>query len=541
MQDEDGFDVTAAGDPVGDPDAEPRGRRSGRSDAGRPRVTSSTVAFVAPRDPPPVGVHRAAARAGNDAVADAASATLAAVLDGDEPYERLLLKAAAGAGKSYILKRLVVEAVAHDNTRRVAVVAFTNKQTRPLAARPRRDARAGPRVPVRRARTGSATYPPTCPTARPSLRPRQDIPDACDVVVATCHKLGAIGERGRQLEHFGPGVNGNDPFDVLFVDEAWQVAHHLFDRVDEGARRSGSASATSASCRRSRSARTRGAATRATTRGARGRPTTTTTPRTWSAELPGGVASGGGASRPVARLLPGVGRAQLRRRARATAGLELGEMPAASRQRSGTQVATGVPTLLEVDGLAGRPKPPTSTCRWSSSSSRCSTTLFAAGFALDHARDYDDDGDADRDDDRRSRPGDTDGDPLVAVLATRNQAVDDAADAVERLREKHGLTEHDLARVDRRLLAGADERHHRRDPPAHRRVAARRVQLGVRPPRRDVHARDARAAARVAARPRRAAPRRAGSARARRSASRATASCRARPTSASSPRSPVGR
>ena len=56
------------------------------------------------------------------------------MLDGDELYERLLLKAAAGAGKSYILKRLVREAVAHDNTRRVAVVAFTNKQTHPLAA-----------------------------------------------------------------------------------------------------------------------------------------------------------------------------------------------------------------------------------------------------------------------------------------------------------------------------------------------------------------------------------------------------------------------
>jgi hypothetical protein len=32
----------------------------------------------------------------------------------------------------------------------------------------------------------------------------------------------------------------------------------------------------------------------------------------------------------------------------------------------------------------------------------------------------------------------------VAVLATRNQAVDDAADAVDRLRERHGLTERDL-------------------------------------------------------------------------------------------------
>ena len=92
-----------------------------------------TVSFDPPREPPPIGRHRAAARAANDAVANAASTTLAAVLDGEEPYERLLLKAAAGAGKSYILKRLVREAVEHDNARRVAVVAFTNWQTRLLA------------------------------------------------------------------------------------------------------------------------------------------------------------------------------------------------------------------------------------------------------------------------------------------------------------------------------------------------------------------------------------------------------------------------
>jgi hypothetical protein len=36
------------------------------------------------------------------------------------------------------------------------------------------------------------------------------------------------------------------------------------------------------------------------------------------------------------------------------------------------------------------------------------------------------------------------GNPLVAVLATRNQAVDDAAETVDRLRARHSLTEHDL-------------------------------------------------------------------------------------------------
>ena len=30
-------------------------------------------------------------------------------------------------------------------------------------------------------------------------------------------------------------MNGNDPFDVLFVDEAWQVAHHVFRQVRNAA------------------------------------------------------------------------------------------------------------------------------------------------------------------------------------------------------------------------------------------------------------------------------------------------------------------
>jgi hypothetical protein len=41
-------------------------------------------------------------------------------------------------------------------------------------------------------------------------------------------------------------------------------------------------------------------------------------------------------------------------------------------------------------------------------------------------------------------PGDESDDPLVTVLATRNQAVDDATEAVERLKQKHGLAQYDL-------------------------------------------------------------------------------------------------
>jgi len=44
----------------------------------------------------------------------------------------------------------------------------------------------------------------------------------------------------------------------------------------------------------------------------------------------------------------------------------------------------------------------------------------------------------------RRSPGDDPDDPFVAVLAGCDQAVDDAADAVTRLSEKHGLTDKDL-------------------------------------------------------------------------------------------------
>lgn len=68
--------------------------------------------------------------------------------------------------------------------------------------------------------------------------------------------------------------------------------------------------------------------------------------------------------------------------------------------------------------------------------------LFAGTFALEKLE-YDEAG-SPNGDVSAIEPGDEPDDPLVAVLATRNQAVDDATDAVERIREKHGLTEKDL-------------------------------------------------------------------------------------------------
>src|SRR5207248_3293405 len=121
------------------------------------------------------------------------------------------------------LKRLVGEAIAHENARRVAVVAFTNKQTRLLAG-DLGDALGQDRVCLF-VSTGRLDEVPDDVFKRVTVITKtSEIPQSCEVIVATCHKLGAIGERGRQLEYFGAGVNGDDPFDVLFVDEAWQIA-----------------------------------------------------------------------------------------------------------------------------------------------------------------------------------------------------------------------------------------------------------------------------------------------------------------------------
>ena len=104
-------------------------------------------------------------------------------------------------------------------------------------------------------------------------------------------------------------------------------------------------------------------------------------------------------------------------------------------------VGAGVPTLLEVEGL-----PPAEAAdidlplvHYVES---LLDALFCHGFTLESAA-YDDD--ANPTGERTVwTPTAHDGDPLVAVLATRNQAVDDAEEIVDRLRERHGLTGKDL-------------------------------------------------------------------------------------------------
>jgi hypothetical protein len=68
--------------------------------------------------------------------------------------------------------------------------------------------------------------------------------------------------------------------------------------------------------------------------------------------------------------------------------------------------------------------------------------LFASGFVLESAE-YDGEGNPNGEV-RETSPGDDNLDKVVVIMATRNQAVDDAQEVVNRLREKHGATEQDL-------------------------------------------------------------------------------------------------
>jgi len=402
-------------------------------------VTSPTIEFAAPLDAPPSGVHHGAARAANDNVAAEASRILAAVLDADEGYSRLLLKAAAGAGKSFVLRRLVADAIAHTNTRRIAVVAFTNKQVFLLAG-DLGDALGRDRVCLFVSSRRLHDVPDDVLHRATVITKTAEIPDSCEVIVATCHKLGAISERNRQLQYFGAGVNGEAPFDVLFVDEAWQIAHHVFGMVSNaapiwvGVGDVGQLPPIEVG-----------------TNPWRGDPGYNpwrawptgygNDPLTWSDELPA-------VHRPAAGHL-GLWRAfypdwkyDLHCVAAPRDRLsKFGAMPDVSAA-IWEQVGTGVPTLVEVDGLLDADAADVDLPLVEFLESLLDD-LFTAGFTLTTAE-YDDATGEPTGKLRKQKPGSKGGNPLVAVLATRNQAVDDATDAVERLREKHGLTDHDL-------------------------------------------------------------------------------------------------
>lgn len=393
--------------------------------------------FRPPTAPGVDAVHHAQAAAGNAATAAKAAGVLLDALSGTSPVRRLLLKAAAGAGKSYVLRRLVADATAHPRCERVVVVAFQNRQLWPLATALGQTL-GRDQVCLFTSQERYADVPDAVFDHAVVVTTSGAIPLDCRVVVSTSHKLGAIGEQGRLREHFGVGANGEVTFDAMFVDEAWQLPHHLFDKISRaapivvGVGDVGQLPPLEIGAN--------------PWRGDpgfnpyRAWPTEEVDdPATvWAAELPA-------VWRPAAEQLP-LWRAFYPEWGELNCAAAPGDRFLKTTGVGGPaagvwgHVGGGVPTMLEVDGLSDAEAADVD-LPLLHVVERLLDNLFAAGAVFVETR-YDDSG-SPTDEVVSAAPG-TPGDPLVVVLATRNQAVEDAAEMCQRLRETYGLTENDL-------------------------------------------------------------------------------------------------
>ncbi|MFC4852965.1 AAA family ATPase [Actinophytocola glycyrrhizae] len=407
-----------------------------------------TLAFTPPAGadtgPGSAAVHHADAAAGNAAVADAAVDVLRAALAGTAPVERILLKAAAGAGKSHVLKKLVTDAVDHPGCTRVAIIAFTNKQVYPLATALGKEL-GRDHVCLFASRKRYDDVPEEAHAHATVVTSAPGIPAETRVVVATSHKLGARGELGRLATHFTDGEEADEEpgpvFDVLFVDEAWQLPHHLFDKVAKAAPITVGVGDVGQLPPLEIGANP--------WRGDpgfnpyRAWPTDFDSPertdeRTVVIELPAVWRPAAGhlhlwrAFYPEWRQLNCV--AAPGDRALVATGLT------GAAADVWQAVGTGVPTLLEIAGL---PEPEAADVDQPllGEIEALLDALLDAGFALTRAE-YDGTG-APTGRRLTTRPGEG-GDPLITVLATRNQAVDDATDIVDRLRARHSLSATDI-------------------------------------------------------------------------------------------------
>lgn len=410
-------------------------------------MTSTEWTFTGPTDVPAGTLrHHADAAAGNAAVVAAAERAVQAALDAasglgatpatTDAVTHLLLKAAAGAGKTRALRRLIVATAGAPGTRRIGVTAFTNNQIRPLALG-LADILGAARVALHLSGEVAASLPPEVTRRVTVTTTAPAIPTSADVVVATASKLKAPGERGRLAARLGETASGH-LFDALFVDEAWQLPHHLFDAiagvapVTVGVGDVGQLPPLEIGTN--------------PWRGDPGHnpyrawPTAFTGhASTWERELPavwrppGNALGLWRAFYPTWSELNSVAAPSDRR-------LKLDAEPGSAPLWR--QIGSGTPTLVEVTGLPDSEAPDID-LPLTDQLERWLDELFTAGFVLE-SRCYADDGsptgavEIDRPDAR------DDGDPLVVVLATRNQSVDDAAEMVERLRIKHGLRARDL-------------------------------------------------------------------------------------------------
>lgn len=375
--------------------------------------------------------HHADAAVGNTQAATEAIHVLSDSLSGINDYDKILLRAAAGAGKSVQLRRMVVDALAHPACVRVAVTAFQNRQVWPLA-KSLASRLGSEQVCLLSSKDAYKNVPEDVLTSATVITSTNDIPDGTRVVLATASRLGAPREYGRQLNHLGAAGNDEKPYDVLFVDEAWQMALHLFAGVEGyaplvvGVGDVGQLPPIDASDN--------------PWRGDPGYNPYRTwptafdgLPTTFSIDLPA-------VWRPHANQLP-LWRAFYR-------DWDHLDCVAAPADRSITlpaltgtaasvwsAVATGHPTLLEVDGLPD-PETPDIDQPLLGIIEDLLYPLLEGGFTV-HEHVYSDTGLPNSVAQTNSET--PTGDPLIVLLATRNTAVDDAMDLVERLTDKLGL------------------------------------------------------------------------------------------------------
>lgn len=398
-----------------------------------------TVTFAPPVATAGSAHHHSRAAAENEAAAKIAKGQLLDAINGSSDVQRILLKAAAGAGKSYLLRGLVQDAVAQPQCLRVAVTAFQNRQLWPLAES-LGNAIGKDDVVLWSSRGRYNDVPASVKAAATVVDSAAAIPPQAPVVIATTHMLGMLGSRAALLKHLGPSFHGEHRFDVLFVDEAWQLPHHLFDKITYTAPiHVGVGDVGQLPPLEIAENPWRGDPG---FNPYRAWPTTYEgdDTRTWATELPS-------VWRPTGEQL-GLWRAFYPEwsalnsvAAPGDRSIDIDAQMSEPARSVWTSVATGVPTLLEVDGL-----PPAEAADVDlpliEFIENLLDELFSFGFRLAE-RLYNSDGTPNGDTKVRHSRSDSDS-PLVAVLATRNQAVDDAADAVNRLTEKLGLTESDL-------------------------------------------------------------------------------------------------
>jgi hypothetical protein len=120
----------------------------------------------------------------------------------------------------------------HASCTRVAVTAFANKQVFPLAGELGKEL-GPPKVCLFVAADRLPDVPQDVLDHVTVATSTNDSPDTSAVVLGTSHKLGACGQRRRFLEHLGSSANAKLPFDVLFVDEAWQLPLHRYTTVED--------------------------------------------------------------------------------------------------------------------------------------------------------------------------------------------------------------------------------------------------------------------------------------------------------------------